>query len=247
MNAEKLEKELSEIEDYKQKELERARNTSMNIIENTKIQSNELLDELQSIRKQKEKEKFSDMVTEAERTSKRILNKMYDKANPVTPKKKDNYKLPRSLKTGDYVFITSINQNGTVVGNVDSKGFVFVQSGIMKMKINISELRLAEKEKTQKKNNKMMVRQKKDTAVRQVQQELDIRGYASDEGVAEVEMFLNNAVMTGLSLVTVIHGKGTGVLRKAVHARLKTLSIVKSYRLGVYGEGEDGVTIIELK
>ena len=88
---------------------------------------------------------------------------------------------------------------------------------------------------------------KRNVASRQVQQELDIRGYASDEGVMEVEMFINHAVMTGLTLVTVIHGKGTGVLRKAVHARLKTLPVVKSYRLGVYGEGEDGVTIIELK
>ncbi len=247
-SAKKLEEELENLEKLKEEELERARSISMNIIENTKIQSNELLDELQVIKKQKEKEKFSDMVSDAERLSKKSLNSMYDKANPVTEKKKDNYKLPRALKTGDYVFIPSSNQHGTVVSNPDSKGKVFVQAGILKMKLNISDVRLVEKDQTKQNSNKKLVtKPKRNVASRRVQQELDIRGYASDEGVMEVEMFINHAVMTGLSLVTVIHGKGTGILRKAVHAKLKSLPVVKSYRLGVYGEGEDGVTIIELK
>lgn len=246
-NAEKLEKELAALEKLKEDELEKARNISMDIIESTKIQSNELLDELQSIKKQKEKSKFSSMVSDAERMSKRSLNTMYDKANPVVKKSADNYKLPRALKTGDYVFIPSMNKYGTVVTGQDQKGFVFVQAGIMKMKINITDVRLAEKEsKAQNKPNAKFT-PKKNTARRQVQQELDIRGYASDEGVMELEMFINHAVMTGLTLVTVIHGKGTGVLRNAVHARLKKMPVVKSYRLGVYGEGEDGVTIVELK
>ncbi|MBE6842958.1 MAG: endonuclease MutS2 [Ruminococcus sp.] len=248
-NALKLQKELDELENLKAKELEKARSISMNIIENTKIQSNELLDELQSIKKQKDKVKFGNMVSDAERLSKKSLNDMYDKANPVV-ERKDKYKPPRPLKKGDYVFIPASNQHGTVVTDQDSKGLVFVQAGIMKMKLNVSELRLVEKDKTKQKNKgnaKASMNPKRNVASRQVQQELDIRGYASDEGVMEVEMFINHAVMTGLTLVTVIHGKGTGVLRKAVHARLKTLPVVKSYRLGVYGEGEDGVTIIELK
>lgn len=246
-NSENLQKELAELEDMKEKELDKARSISMNIIENTKVKSNELLDELQSIKKQKSKAKFESMVSDAERLSKKSLNNMYDNANPVVKKKQnDNYKLPRALKTGDYVFIPSMNKNGTVVSNQDQKGFVFVQAGIMKMKMNISDLRLAEKQ-TQNNQNKAKFTPKKNTASRQVQQELDIRGFAADEGVMELEMFINHAVMTGLSLVTVIHGKGTGVLRSAVHARLKKMPVVKSFRLGVYGEGEDGVTIVELK
>ena len=246
-NSEKLQKELAELEDMKEKELDKARSISMNIIENTKVKSNELLDELQSIKKQKSKAKFESMVSDAERLSKKSLNNMYDNANPVVKKKQnDNYKLPRALKTGDYVFIPSMNKNGTVVSNQDQKGFVFVQAGIMKMKMNISDLRLAEKQ-TQNNQNKAKFTPKKNTASRQVQQELDIRGFAADEGVMELDMFINHAVMTGLSLVTVIHGKGTGVLRSAVHARLKKMPVVKSFRLGVYGEGEDGVTIVELK
>ncbi len=246
-NAEKLQNELKELEDRKEAELDKARSISMNIIENTKVKSNELLDELQSIKKQKSKAKFENMVSDAERISKKSLNNMYDNANPVVRKKQvDDYKLPRALKTGDYVFIPSMNKNGTVVTNQDAKGFVFVQSGMMKMKMNITDLRLAEKPKEQK-NNKAKFTPKKNTASRQVQQELDIRGFAADEGVMELDMFINHAVMTGLSLVTVIHGKGTGILRNAVHARLKKMPVVKSFRLGVYGEGEDGVTIVELK
>ncbi len=246
-NAEKLQNELKELEDRKEAELDKARSISMNIIENTKAKSNELLDELQSIKKQKSKAKFENMVSDAERISKKSLNNMYDNANPVVKKKQvDDYKLPRALKTGDYVFIPSMNKNGTVVTNQDAKGFVFVQSGMMKMKMNITDLRLADKKQEQK-TNKAKFTPKKNTASRQVQQELDIRGFAADEGVMELDMFINHAVMTGLSLVTVIHGKGTGILRNAVHARLKKMPVVKSFRLGVYGEGEDGVTIVELK
>ena len=84
-------------------------------------------------------------------------------------------------------------------------------------------------------------------STRKASLELDIRGKASDEGVYEMEQFIDNAVMSNVGVVTIIHGKGTGVLRSAVHHRLKQLKSVKSFRLGLFGEGEDGVTIVELK
>ena len=77
--------------------------------------------------------------------------------------------------------------------------------------------------------------------------ELVIRGCACDDGIYQLDSFLDSAVMSNISTVTIIHGKGTGLLRKAVHKRLKEHPSVKSFRLGVYGEGEDGVTIVELK
>ena len=77
--------------------------------------------------------------------------------------------------------------------------------------------------------------------------ELDIRGHACDEGVYEMERFIDGAVMSGIGTVTIIHGKGTGLLRKAIQQRLKSMKQVKSYRSGVYGEGEDGVTIVTLR
>ena len=77
--------------------------------------------------------------------------------------------------------------------------------------------------------------------------ELDIRGYASDEGIHETDSFIDNAVMSGITMLTIIHGRGTGVLKNAIRAHLKRHPSVKSFRPGVYGEGEDGVTIVELK
>ncbi|MDO5560314.1 MAG: endonuclease MutS2 [Oscillospiraceae bacterium] len=250
-DSEELLKQLDELEGRKEKEMERARDISMNIIETTKAQSNELLDELRTIKKQKNKENFTGMLTQAERSSKSAFNKMYDNANPVTGGKNEGYKLPRELKSGDKVFMPDLNQKGIFSELTKDRDYAFVQCGIMKMKVKVSDLRLVEEQKQtgakKKQPEKSMgYKHKKNILTRQVQQELDIRGYASDEGVAEVDMFINNAVLSGLSLVTIIHGKGTGILRKAVHARLRNLKVVKSYRLGVYGEGEDGVTIVEL-
>ena len=82
---------------------------------------------------------------------------------------------------------------------------------------------------------------------RKLSTELDIRGYAADEGVHEVDQFISDAIMSGVSMLTIIHGRGTGVLKNAVRNHLKRHRSVKSYRPGVYGEGEDGVTIVELK
>ena len=77
--------------------------------------------------------------------------------------------------------------------------------------------------------------------------ELDIRGRSADEGVYEMEAFIDNAIMSGISMVTIIHGKGTGILRSAIHQQLRRMKQVKSFRVGIYGEGENGVTIVELK
>ena len=80
-----------------------------------------------------------------------------------------------------------------------------------------------------------------------VSTELDIRGYAADEGVHEMEQFISDAIMSGVTMLTIIHGRGTGILRDAIRRALKHHPSVKSFRKGVYGEGEDGVTIVELK
>ena len=121
----------------------------------------------------------------------------------------------------------------------------------MKTKMNISRLRLEEPEKVTygskpvksgRKMNKIGVK-----AERRGKMELDIRGCACDDGIYQLDQFIDQAVMSNISMISIIHGKGTGLLRAAVHKRLKNHPSVKSFRLGVYGEGEDGVTIAELK
>lgn len=248
-NAVKLRTELESIERTKADELEKARLRAMSIIESTKATSNELIDELEKLRKEKDKKDFSKNVSEIKSKSKQSFNKMYDKANPV--EKRDlnkEYVLPRKLKRGDTVYVVDLDKKGIISGEPDGSEFVFVQMGVMKTKMKVSRLRLVEAEKVTYGNKSVRKIGKVGGKIeRRGTMELDIRGCACDDGIYQLDSFLDSAVMSNISTVTIIHGKGTGLLRKAVHKRLKEHPSVKSFRLGVYGEGEDGVTIVELK
>lgn len=242
-------KEREELERAKSAELEKARLRAMTIIEQTKAESNELLDELEKLRKEKDKKNFSENVSGMKSKTKQSFNKMYDAANPVDKRDPNaDYVLPRKLRRGDTVYVVDLQRKGIISGDPDGSDFVFVQMGVMKTKMNISRLRLEEPEKVEfrnksvKKVGKIGVK-----AERRGKMELDIRGCACDDGVYQLDSFIDQAVMSNISIVTIIHGKGTGLLRSAVHQRLRSHPSVKSYRLGLFGEGEDGVTIAELK
>ena len=248
-----LRKEREELEEFKSNELEKARQRAMTIIEQTKAESNELLDELDKLRKEKEKKNFSENVSGMKQRTKQSFNKMYDTANPIESRNdNDEYVLPRKLKRGDTVFAVDLNRKGIVSGEPDGGDSVYVQMGIMKTKIKISRLRLEETPKSTlqnktKKNPRRNVGKIGVKAERRGSMELDIRGCTCDDGVYQLDAFIDRAVMSNISMITVIHGKGTGQLRAAIHSRLRSHPSVKSFRLGVFGEGEDGVTIIELK
>ena len=176
---------------------------------------------------------------------------MYKTANPVIGSldEKGEYVLPRPLKKGDAVLIADLNQEATVSGEPDASGNVFVQMGVMKMKIQTERLRLLDKSKQneQQKKQKQKRGQVSVKAQRKSSMELDIRGYACDDGVHEMEQFIDGAIMANIGTVTIIHGKGTGLLRKAVQQRLKSMKCVKAFRSGTFGEGEEGVTIVTLR
>ena len=251
-HEEALRKERDELERFKADELEKARLRAMTIIEQTKAESNELLDELDKLRKEKDKKDFSANVSGMKSRTKQSFNKMYDAANPVDKRDPNaDYVLPRKLRRGDTVYVVDLQRKGIISGDPDGSEFVYVQMGVMKTKMNISRLRLEEPEKVTygskpvksgRKMNKIGVK-----AERRGKMELDIRGCACDDGVYQLDSFIDQAVMSNISTITIIHGKGTGLLRQAVHRRLKAHPSVKSFRLGLFGEGEDGVTIAELK
>lgn len=250
-HEEQLRKEREAMEKFKAGELEKARLQAMTIIEQTKAQSNELIDELEKLRKEKDKKDFSTNVSGMKSRSRQSFNNMYDIANPVSDADNENYVLPRKLKRGDTVYIIDLQRKGTISGNPDGSDFVFVQIGSMKTKMNVSRLRLEENKssvenksvkKTGKKQGRVSVK-----AERRGKMELDIRGCDCIDGVYQLDAFIDRAVMSNISMISIIHGKGTGTLRSAVHKRLKEHPSVKNFRLGVYGEGEDGVTIAELK
>lgn len=244
-------KEREEIEAAKSDELEKARIRAMTIIEQTKAESNELLDELEKLRKEKDKKDFSSNVSGMKSKTKQSFNKMFDTANPVDKRDpNEGYVLPRKLKRGDTVYVVDLQRKGIISGEPDGSEFVFVQMGVMKTKMNISRLRLEETEKVTYNNKNKPSRKVGRVGVkaeRRGKMELDIRGSACDDGIYELDAFIDQAVMSNISTVTIIHGKGTGLLRKAVHQRLRSHPSVKNFRLGLFGEGEDGVTVVELK
>lgn len=244
-----LRKEREELEKTKADELEKARLRAMTIIEQTKAESNELITELEQLKKEKDKKNFGENVSGIKSKSKQSFNKMYDTANPVDRRDPNaDYVLPRKLRRGDTVYVVDLQRKGIVSGDPDGSDFVFVQMGVMKTKMNISRLRLEEPEKvTYKNKSSRKVGKIGVKAERCGKMELDIRGCACDDGVYQLDAFIDRAVMSNISMVTIIHGKGTGVLRQAVQSRLKSHPSVKSYRSGVFGEGEDGVTVAELK
>ena len=249
----KIRADKEDLEKNKADLLEKARLQAMTIIEQTKAESNELIDELEKLRKEKDKKDFSANVSGMKSRSKQSFNKMYDTANPITGcDQNEGYVLPRKLKRGDTVFVVDLGRKGIVSGDPDGSDFVFVQMGVMKTKMNISRLRLEEPPKVTV-GSKPVKNQRKTGRVgvikseRRGKMELDIRGCACDDGIYQLDQFIDQAVMSNISIISIIHGKGTGLLRAAVHKRLKNHLSVKSFRLGVFGEGEDGVTIAELK
>ena len=256
--SERLKKELEEqrqkFYDEKEFELEKARRQASDIVNRVQRESQALVDELDKLRKEKDKSGFTQKALDARQKQRSTMNKLYLEANPVSEQRDDGYVLPRPLKKGDTVLITDTKRNGIVVSPPDDKGMCFVQTGVMKTKIDVKKLRLVEKQKPvktpgQKKKHSSGVSTKgvESRMTRRFSTELDIRGYASDEGIHEVDSFIDNCVLSGVSVVTIIHGVGTGVLKNAVRTHLRRNRSVKSFRPGVYGEGEDGVTIVELK
>jgi len=247
-----LENEREKMAKEKEDILERARLEAQDIVRRVQRESQQLVDELDELRKEKEKENFTQRAIDARHKQKSTMNKLYLEANPVIEESNDGYVLPRALVKGDRVLVWDTKRNGIIISPPDSKGYCFVQIGVMKSKVEVGKLRLVEKQqpvKTKSKNKQGAVSTKgvESRMTRKISTELDIRGYASDDGIYAVDSFIDDAVMSGVGVVTIIHGKGTGVLKNAIRSHLKHHPSVKSSRKGLYGEGEDGVTVVELK
>lgn len=228
----------------KERIIEKARLEAQRIVENVKLDSQMLIDELEKIRKQKDKEDFSRLSSAAKSQLRGKIDKLHDKANPVVERSNEDYVLPRKLKKGDCVLIVDIDKKGYVLEEPRGNS-VLVQAGIIKSRVDIGKLRLVdEKPKLEKGKTTRTISSNKTASV---SMELDLRGMMVEEALMEVDMFLNKSILANVSQIMIIHGKGTGALRSAVHSYLKQSKYIKTYRLGVYGEGEAGVTIAEIK
>ena len=259
LKAEQLESKRN-LEQYKQKtykmmerELQNAQEKANRIVSSAKAESAKLLEELDDLRKQKESEEFSKLVQGAKSVYKSNINRLEDIANPVIGRMKEEYVPPRPFKKGDLVLVVQLNEEGVLLSDPDSSGNVQVQAGIMKTKVPVSDLRLVDKkrrrqiDRMERKNNGGVTKTLKDKSQRSASSEIDLRGQTIEEGIMMVDQYIDSCLLMGIKTITIIHGKGTGALRSAIQQHLKNHKMVRTFRLGVYGEGEDGVTIAELK
>ena len=239
----KAENELKRAKADAEREIERAREEAQRIISRTRAQADALVEELEKARREKE------LSAEDRAKLRRDINQMEAHADPVKLKNTpdDEYKLPRPLKVGDEVLIYDIDKNATVLAPPNKDGVVLVQAGIIKTRVDVKNLRLL---KSKRKPNVPKFASTRSVPSRmdvRPETEVDVRGQTAIEAIGIVEKAIDNAVLSGVGKLTIIHGKGTGVLRREINQHLRHHKAVKSQRLGTFGEGEDGVTIVELK
>lgn len=239
---------LKDAESKSEKLLDKAKNDAAYIIDNARYKSNALITELEAMKKQFNIDNAADLLNRAKKSSSSAINDMEKTADPVADKQDDNYILPRELISGDTVLLRDIGSKATVEKLSADKLRAFVSMGAISTWTDVSNLRLLEKEKANKSEAKgRRVTGVTSRAERSAGYEIDMRGMTVDEGIMELDRYIDQAVLSGIPSVTIIHGKGTGALRKAVHDFLKHNKHIKYFRLGVFGEGEAGVTIAELK
>ena len=205
--------------------------------------------ELAEMRRQQARAERAENANEARVNLRRMLNEAEDAVSARTRETEPIPAPSRPIRKGDLVELPGVRLPAEVV-SVGKDGTLQLKAGVMKMKAQAGEVRLIEDGEQIRGKPAVSVRQNADRQMRTLaaaSSELDIRGMDSLEAESVVENFLSSAVMGRLETVTIIHGKGTGALRKAVHDLLRRNKVVKSFRLGVYGEGEAGVTVVTLK
>ncbi len=236
------ERRLAEMEKAREKLLQDAENEARAITERARAQASTLQNELERLRRQsKEGDHAADS---ARRELRARLDALDAAASPVRAEEPIVPAPSAPIAVGDDVRILSIDKTATVLSLSQDGKQAEVLAGIIRTRVPVSDLRRVENPKKPAGG----VRQKTASrAERSAETEVDLRGMASDEAVLTLDRFIDNAVMAGLSQIRIIHGKGTGVLRSTVSQHLRRHPSVKSFRLGTYGEGENGVTIAELR
>ncbi len=237
----------SELAAKSEKLMEQTREKANTIIENARYKASLLLNELEEMKKKMSAENSAKLAEKARGVYKSSLREMEDEANPVMSRKALGEAVT-TLEKGDIVLIADINRDATVIDIKPDKKQAYVMSGSIKMWADFENLRLKSKfsptTEVKKTRNVTGLTSRKD---RVTSGEIDLRGQASDEAIMELDNYIDNAILSGLETIRIIHGKGTGVLRKNIQAHLRHHKNIEFFRLGTFGEGENGVTIATLK
>ncbi len=241
----KLEQKQERIDQSREKILREANEQAYNIIKEAK----DIADE--SIRNFNKFGQIHAPASEMERERAKLRDKMSGHEKQLAAKKEPpaNNKVPKNLRIGDSVKVLSMNLKGTVSSLPNAKGDLTVQMGILNSTVNIRDLVLLEDETSpsSKKFNKSGTGKIKMSKSSSVSTEINLIGMTVDEALAHLDKYLDDAYIAHLPSVRIVHGKGTGALRKAVQQHLKRQKYVKTYHLGEFGEGDSGVTIAEFK
>ena len=232
----------AEIKAEREKAMRSARAEAQAIIDNARRASNEVAEELKQLRKQMRDSADVQGSNAKQAELRRKLNEA-EEAFTVKQAAPERPAPSRDIMVGDVVEILKLGTKASVLA-INKDGSYQLQAGIMKVSAQPDEVYLIEETKQQTK--KIIERSKREFRNSAAATELDLRGMTVGEAIASLSIFLDSAMLANLAQVRIIHGKGTGALRKAVHEELKRNKAVKKYRLGIYGEGEDGVTIAEL-
>lgn len=237
----KYEEKLTNIERVRENAYAEARRESKQILRDAKEEADQILKNMRELERMGISSDARRMLEEERSKLKNKLDKAEQQLNK-TVKEKDGQEL-KEIKPGMEVFLPSINQKVVILTMPDSRGEVQVEAGIMKVNVKVKDLRVAKETKEVKRKSKKEVQ----LNLRTVSSSIDLRGMDAEEACYNVDKYLDEAYLGGLGEVTVVHGKGTGVLRKAINDMLKSHPHVKSFRLGEYGEGGTGVTVVQLK
>ncbi len=233
------ERERRKLDEDRNRLQAKAKEDAKRIVADTKREMEKLIVEIRSIKDIDRS--AADRVIQAARDTLRATETAVNEKEAI--KKEDNTKPPKTVRAGDTVNIVTLDQKATVLSAPDSKGEVMVQAGVMKLNVKLKDIRLIEEKKAAAPTSGKFGL----GAGKQVGLELDVRGMLVDEANIMVDRYLDDAYNAGLSEVNIIHGKGTGALRAGVQAFLKRHPLVKGYRMGSYGEGDAGVTVVTLK
>lgn len=233
------ERERRKLDEDRNRLQAKAKEDAKRIVADTKREMEKLIVEIRSIKDIDRS--AADRAIQAARDTLRATETAVNEKEAI--KKEDNTKPPKTVRAGDTVNIVTLDQKATVLSVPDSKGEVMVQAGVMKLNVKLKDIRLIEEKKAASPTSGKVGL----GAGKQVGLELDVRGMLVDEANIIVDRYLDDAYNAGLSEVNIIHGKGTGALRTGIQAFLKRHPLVKGYRMGSYGEGDAGVTVVTLK
>lgn len=245
-----IENDRIKLKENKSRILDEARREAKILVMDAKDEANSIIRDLEKMRQQGISNGGNlDKKTSAMRDKLKKKEDTIDKAMARAAKPKKTYvEPPKNLKPGATVKIVDMNQEATVLKEPDKNGNVRVQAGIIKMDVHITNLRKVEEKKSKELAEKYVRSTRAfESKSKNVSTEVDVRGQNLEEAWMNVEKFLDDCYLAGISPVSIIHGKGTGILRKGLQGYMKKHRYVKSFRNGRYGEGEDGVTIVELK